>query len=292
MFREFRDTMSNGLREMNALVSWHLRGKMLCPPDLGGYATMEEIVQLDDTGVIELDSPVPYYHQLYRYIEKKITAKEWRPGQLFPSEEELCARLDVSRTVVRQAFAELRTNGMIVKRSGKRTTIGSPKYSGDLMQDLRGFYEDARNHGQVPTTRVLELKVVPAEGSIAEPLQIAEGDKVIMLNRLRSLDSQPCVIVVTYIPYKLCPALINEDLSDCSLYELLASKYGLSVSKGHRTIQAVRASREDAKLMGIKAGSPTLLLKSIGLLQDGTPLEYFVARHRGDRSIFSVRLAR
>ncbi len=234
---------------------------------------MEEIVQLDDTGVIELDSPVPYYHQLYRYIEKKITAKEWRPGQLFPSEEELCARLDVSRTVVRQAFAELRTNGMIVK-------------------DLRGFYEDARNHGQVPTTRVLELKVVPAEGSIAEPLQIAEGDKVIMLNRLRSLDSQPCVIVVTYIPYKLCPALINEDLSDCSLYELLASKYGLSVSKGHRTIQAVRASREDAKLMGIKAGSPTLLLKSIGLLQDGTPLEYFVARHRGDRSIFSVRLAR
>jgi GntR family transcriptional regulator len=73
---------------------------------------------------------------------------------------------------------------------------------------------------------------------------------------------------------------------------LLASKYGLSVSKGHRTIQAVRASREDAKLMGIKAGSPTLLLKSIGLLQDGTPLEYFVARHRGDRSIFSVRLAR
>ena len=253
---------------------------------------MEETVQLDDTGVIELDSPVPYYHQLYRYIEKKITAKEWRPGQLFPSEEELCARLDVSRTVVRQAFAELSTNGMIVKRSGKRTTIGSPKYSGDLMQDLRGFYEDARRHGQVPTTRVLELKVVPAETAVAEPLQIAEGEEVIMLNRLRSLDNQPCVVVVTYIPYRLCPALINENLSDGSLYELLASKYGLSVSKGHRTIQAVRASREDAKLLGIKAGSPTLLLKSIGLLQDGTPLEYFVARHRGDRSVFSVRLAR
>ena len=253
---------------------------------------MEEIVQLDDSGVIELDSPIPYYHQLYRYIEKKIATKEWRPGQLFPSEEELCARLDVSRTVVRQAFTELRSNGMVVKRSGKRTTISSPRYSGDLMQDLRGFYEDAQRHGQVPTTRVLDLKVVPADASIAEALKIGEGEEVILLNRLRSLDGQPCVIVVTYIPYKLCPALVNEDLSDCSLYALLASKYGLSVVTGHRTIQATRATREDAKLMGIKAGSPTLLLKSIGLLQGGTPLEYFIARHRGDRSVFSVRLAR
>jgi GntR family transcriptional regulator len=35
-----------------------------------------------------------------------------------------------------------------------------------------------------------------------------------------------------------------------------------------------------------------LLLKSVGLLEDGTPLEYFIAKHRGDRSKFDVRLVR
>jgi GntR family transcriptional regulator len=35
-----------------------------------------------------------------------------------------------------------------------------------------------------------------------------------------------------------------------------------------------------------------LLLKSVGMLEDGTPLEYFVAKHRGDRSRFHIDLVR
>jgi len=73
---------------------------------------------------------------------------------------------------------------------------------------------------------------------------------------------------------------------------LLDSVHGLRIARGFRTIEAIALDRAEARLLGVKAGSPALLLTSIGLLEDGTPLEYFVARHRGDRARFEVRLVR
>jgi GntR family transcriptional regulator len=61
--------------------------------------------------------------------------------------------------------------------------------------------------------------------------------------------------------------------------------------QGKRTIEAIRLDHKEAALLGLRTGSPALLLKSIGQLEDGRPLEYFVAKHRGDRSKFEVVFA-
>lgn len=242
--------------------------------------------------VIDRSSPIPLYFQLSKFIENRIKVREWTPGQLLPSEQELCSRFGISRTVVRQALSELERNGFITKQSGKRSTIAFPKYEGGLMQNLHGFYEDAIAKGQTPSTKVLEFTVVPADPEVAGALQISENDPVIKLNRLRFLDGEPEVLVVTYLPEKKCSSLIMEDFSAHSLYEVLASKYGLRIVRGYRSIEALALSASDAKLLNVKAGSPALLLKSIGLLEDSSPLEYFIAKHRGDRCKFHVRLVR
>ncbi|AXC16025.1 putative transcriptional regulator of N-Acetylglucosamine utilization, GntR family (plasmid) [Acidisarcina polymorpha] len=209
-----------------------------------------------------------------------------------PSEQEICEKLGVSRTVVRQAMAGLERRGFITKQSGKRSAISYPKYNGSLMQNLRGFYEDAVSKGQKPTTRVLDLDVIDAKGDYAEALALNEGDRVIRLNRLRFLDGEPEVLVVTYIPEARCPELVREDFTQQSLYGVLAEKYKLAISRGHRTVEAIALDRADAKLLKLPPNSPALLLKSIGLLEDGRPLEYFVAKHRGDRSKFHIDLVR
>jgi GntR family transcriptional regulator len=246
----------------------------------------------DQANIVKHDSPVPYYFQLSSYIEQQIKAKRLLAGQLLPSEQEICEKLGVSRTVVRQALADLERDGFINKQNGKRSAISYPKYDGSLMQNLRGFYDDAVLKGQKLTTRILELKVVPAEGELAGILKLNEGETVIMLTRLRFLDGAPEVLVVTYIPEAKCPNLFREDLTDKSLYGLLALKYGLVISKGHRTVEAIALDRADAKLLEVRPKSPALLLKSVGLLADGVPLEYFVAKHRGDRSKFHIDLVR
>jgi len=253
---------------------------------------MADVIEFASAGVVDHRSPVPLYYQLATYIEQRIQSHEWKAGQLFPSEQELCGRVNVSRTVVRQAMAGLERKGLISKRNGKRTSVAVPRYEGALMQSLEGFYQEAVARGQRPDTKVLELRSVPAPNDVAQALGIAEGEPVIKLNRLRSLDGVPEVLVVTYLPERRCPDLLREELSNQSLYELLDRKYGLRLEKGLRTIGAIALDRADARLLGTKPGSPALLLKSIGFTEDGTPLEYFVAKHRGDRSTFTVQLVR
>ena len=242
--------------------------------------------------IVRHESPIPYYFQLASYIEQEIKSKNLVPGQLMPSEQEICEKLGISRTVVRQAMSSLERKGLITKKSGKRSAISVPAYNGSLMQNLRGFYEDAVAGGQKPTTCVIDFKVVPAKGEVAEALRVQEGDPVIMLNRLRFLDGEPEVLVVTYIPESKCRNLIHEDLTNQSLYELLSHKYGLTIARGYRTVEAIALDRADAKLLGLRSKSPALLLKSVGLLEDGSPLEFFVAKHRGDRSKFHIELVR
>jgi GntR family transcriptional regulator len=246
----------------------------------------------DSPGIVKHDSPIPYYFQLSNYVEQGIKAKELVPGALMPSEQEICEKLRISRTVVRQAMADLERKGLVTKQNGKRSTVAYPIYNGSLMQTLQGFYEDALSKGQMPTTRVLDLRVESAKGEVAQALKLKEGIPVITINRLRFLEGEPEVLVVTYIVESKCPGLMNEDLNNQSLYEVLARKFGLVIAQGQRTVQAIALDRADAKLLNLRSKSPALLLKSIGLLENGEPLEYFVAKHRGDRSKFHMNLVR
>ena len=229
-----------------------------------------EPVQFTDIDIVVHNSPVPYYFQLCSYIEEKIKSGELLPGQLMPSEEELCQKVRVSRTVVRQAMAELEHKGLITKQSGKRSTVASPRYEAGLMQTLCGFYEDAISKGRRPSTRVLDLQVIPADDEVGTALSLNRGEPVVRLHRVRYLDEEPQVISVTHLVAKKCPDLIHEDLTNRSLYEILGQKYGLAVQKGFRTIQAVALERGDARIFKLRPGSPALLLTSIGLLWDGT----------------------
>ena len=247
-------------------------------------------VPFDGAGVIQQRDPVPYYFQLSTYIAARVKSGDWRPGQFLPSEQEMCAALGISRTVVRQALVDLERKGLVVKQNGKRPKVASPKYEGGLMQNLQGFQQDAAAHGRKTSTKVLGCEVVPADAEVAEALKIAPGDSVLMLNRLRFLDGEPQVLVVSYLPGRLCTSLAREDLTDRSLHETLAVEFGLRIVRGFRTIEAIGLDRADARLLRLKPGSPALLLKSIGLVADGTPLEYFVAKHRGDRTKFYAQL--
>src|SRR5690349_9970161 len=91
-------------------------------PETDGSAR-PNVVELAKASVVDHNSPVPYYFQLSSYIETKVKNKEWSPGELLPSEQEICDQLGVSRTVVRQAMAELQRKGLISKQNGKRSMI-------------------------------------------------------------------------------------------------------------------------------------------------------------------------
>lgn len=252
---------------------------------------MNEWLKLD-SGAIQKDSPLPLYFQLKELLRQEIESGHWQPGQKIPTEAELCEVFDISRSVVRQALKELEYQGLLYREQGKGTFVAQPKISESLMQNLSGFYEDMVAKGLTPVTKVLRQEVQPADKKVANYLQIEPGDKVIAIERLRSVGNEPIVLVTTYLPYNICPNLVDEDLSTQSLYAVLEKKYGLELSHGRRTIEAVAANQYEAQLLGIAEGAPLVLLDSVSYLKDGRPIEYFHAVHRGDRSKFEVEVVR
>lgn len=253
---------------------------------------MSEWPELDSVEAIQKDSPLPLYFQLKELLRHEIESGRWQPGHRIPSEAELCQAFDISRSVVRQALRELEYQGLLYREQGKGTFVAQPKISESLMQDLSGFYEDMVAKGLTPVTKVLRQEVQPADKKTANYLQIKPDDKVIVIERLRSVGSEPITLVTTYLPYDICPDLIDEDLGSQSLYALLEKKHGFELSHGRRTIEAVAANQYEAQLLGVEEGAPLVLLDSVSYLRDGRPIEYFHAVHRGDRSRFEVEVVR
>ena len=48
----------------------------------------------------------------------------------------------------------------------------------------------------------------------------------------------------------------------------------------------------ESELLQVDPGAPLMLLDSVSYLDDGTPIEYYHALHRGDRSRFEAELVR
>jgi len=241
---------------------------------------------------IDFESNIPYYIQLIDILKGKVQSGVWAPGDQIPGEQDLCTLYGVSRTVVRQALLELELEGTITRRKGKGTFITKPKISEGLVQKLTGFYQDMVERGLKPVTKVLHHTVGPANEKVARYLSIETGTQVIEILRLRFINDEPIQVVTTYIPYELCPSLATIDLTDRSLYEYMEKEAGIVLARGRRYIEAVSSNETEAQLLGIQRGAPLLMLDSISFSEDGRPVEYYHALHRGDRSRFEVELLR
>jgi GntR family transcriptional regulator len=241
---------------------------------------------------IDRRSYIPLYVQVKDALKDLIDQGGVVPGGQLPGEPELCRIFDVSRTVVRQAMRDLELEGLIVREKGKGTFVAEPKLREHLFQELTGFYSDMAARGQPPVSQVLTQEVIPANRKIAGYLKLKQGAPVIHIDRLRFVDDEPIVLVATYLPREQAPDLLGIDLSQRSLYEYLETTYGIVITRGRRTLEAVPASEYEASLLQVKKGAPLLLLDSVSYLADGTPIEYYHALHRGDRSRFEVELIR
>jgi GntR family transcriptional regulator len=241
---------------------------------------------------IERLSPVPFHAQLRSILLGEIESGRLQPGERLPGEHELCERFGVSRTVVRQALGALEADGRLVRRKGLGTFVAAGKTPEALFERFSGLSEEVLGRGGTLHSRVLRLELEPATPELAELLEVPVGEPLVALERLRIVDDEPWVLTTTWVPHARAPGLLDEDFTQASLYALLEGRYGLLISHGRRSIEAVRASAPVARLLGVRRGDPLLLLRSTAYLEDGAPVEHFVAYHRSDRSAFEVTLPR
>ncbi|MGJ0389645.1 GntR family transcriptional regulator [Microbacterium sp. CGR1] len=238
---------------------------------------------------IDRHSAAPMYDQLRQLIVEGITRDGLQPGDPLPGEHRLCERYGISRTVVRQALAQLEHEGLVERVKGKGTFVSRPRTSESLVHTLIGLYDDVERRGGHVHSDVLRHELTVADDEIAAALEVEVGSPVVVLDRLRHVDGEPWSLSTTWMPDAVGTVTLDVDLSEASLYRVLADN-GIVATSGVRSAEATVATHEQAQHLGVSAGSALLRLRSVSRSADGVPIEYFVAHHRGDRSRFEFQL--
>ena len=213
-------------------------------------------------------------------------------GELIPTETELCSIFSISRPTVRQAINELVTEGFLFRLKGKGTFISRPKIHQDFMMILESFNDEMKDKGLTPKTKVIQFKLEKASEIVAEKLRVAEGSDIVLLERLRSANDEPIVLVETHLPNGTVHNILEKDLENESLYKIIERDYGYTIEKAIRTIEPSIAGEYEANLLGIKKGVPIQYIETVTYLDNGSPIEYSIAKYRGDRSTFTFELTK
>jgi GntR family transcriptional regulator len=73
------------------------------------------------------------------------------------------------------------------------------------------------------------------------------------------------------------------DLEENSFYDLLASRYDLSIVGGSQTIEPTVTNEEESAVLGVPLQSPALLFERVTRSASGETIEFTSSTYRGDR---------
>lgn len=240
------------------------------------------------------DGPVPLWHQIADRLRDAIERGQFKPGDALPSEAKLNERFGVSRTTARASLDRLEQEGLITRRSGKGSIVVSPRVEQPLNL-LSSFSEDMLRRGLKPSYETESADLAAATAEVAEAFSVEPSSDVFRIQRLLKADGQPMGVSESWIaPVVLAagPAPGIADLDRHSLYAWLEAHCGAKITAGHEFIEAAKANRRLATILGVSVGAPLLVARRYSNAADGTPIEFAILHYRADRYRFRVDLVR
>jgi GntR family transcriptional regulator len=232
---------------------------------------------------------MPMHRRIAESLRRSIRAGVYPRGTLLPSERELAEEFEASRGTVRHALATLRAEGVIASRKGARGVVLSEPRA-QSFDELLSFSAWARSLGEQPSGRVVSLVRRYADATDAERLDVAEGDPVFSLVRVRMLGTAPVMIERTTFVESVGRLVASVDLEADSIYARLAER-GVVFAQARHYVSAVAADGEDAELLGVDVGTPLLCQVRRTTSPEGAPLEWSDDRYLGDAVSFVLENA-
>lgn len=236
-------------------------------------------------------SPVSLYHQIKEQLIAGMERGDWPVGATLPPEIELMRVLGVSRQTVRRALQELTYDGYIQRVPGRGTTVLRTKLSRGLSR-LTSFSEDMRQRQQQVSSQILACENIPAPPFVAEKLGIAAGAPVLYLHRLRSADGIPIILNSSYVHLPEHAAITCADLEGAGSLYALFERQNITILEADRTIEAIAANEEQARLLAAPPGSPLLLVEGVVYTLDHVPIEYHQVISVGERYKYAIHVIR
>jgi GntR family transcriptional regulator len=240
--------------------------------------------------LIDREDHQKLYLQLYEILKKKIEKNEWAVGSQIPTEEDLCKIFSVSRVTVRNAVIELVRQGYLKRQQGKGTFVFRNTVT-DGITMMTSFREILFERGLKFSTQVLARTVMMPIDDLDLRLRVPKDKHIIYVKRLRLIESEPILLQETYIPYHICPLLLEEDVENQSIFEVFEKKYGIKITRVENHIEITHVTADEAHLIGLPQGSPAILLSQF-FHSGETLIMYTRSIKRTDKFKFLINLER
>jgi len=199
----------------------------------------------------------PLYIQLSDNLAEFIKIKNLGPGTLLPSENDLLAQYDISRTTIRQAIQRLESLEIANKVRGKGTFVAAPKRR-SLVGGFQNIEESLAKQGITVATEPLEL-VSASPPKWAENLRLTAGSQIRLLRRVKLADNIPFAIECRAFPMEVANRLSQKQLETKPVFDLLDAHSDFRISRVIYNISAAMASEQEILVLHVPPETPMIV---------------------------------
>lgn len=247
---------------------------------------LERSPPLQDLLYMRADTAQPLYQQLEEQLTALIVNGTLAVGTTLPAERQLAKDLDVSRATVQRCYNILRQRNLVGAFGRLGSIVQGPAARLNTGMDrLKGFTEEMRELGRVPSSVILECKAA-RDRSIASIFGLGADTPFLKVVRVRSGDNVPMSREVAWYNLAAAPGLGDRDLTQ-SIYAHLAAE-GAPLVDCQQTIEATMPTAQECDIFGFTSPVPCLLIKRRSYMAGQVMVEYVEGLFRGDA--YSYRL--
>ena len=230
---------------------------------------------------VDPHDPVPLYHQIYLDLKQIIANGVIPAGGMLPPEVEICQAYNVGRQTVRQAIAHLVDDNVLERYAGRGTFVRKPVNINQFFLD-RSFTQQMKELGRKPHSQILSRENGTINREKFPAMPQLSGSPYFSLERLRLGDGEAVCHQTTTILTERCPGIEQEDFDQQSLYEILASKYHVLISRFDHIVRAVAADEYRSDLLNVPKDSPLLFVLTMASNDQNELIEYSTSYYRAD----------
>jgi GntR family transcriptional regulator/GntR family frlABCD operon transcriptional regulator len=202
----------------------------------------------------------PLYKKIYTDLKVAIDNRSYIEGDLLPSENEICAQYNTTRATVRIALNKLVNTGYIDTHKGKGSIVARPTKGLGILS-ITGVTA-AIGQNKLETISVTPPSIKEWDKDFFFELTPFEMQhRCIYFSRLRSLNSTPVLYEETFMTNYSLPKFTSLSLQNRSLFNLLQSKYNLTIKRGEQNMWAIMPEKKFKDLLDIKNDIPVIHLK-------------------------------
>ncbi|WDR07288.1 GntR family transcriptional regulator [Devosia rhodophyticola] len=217
-------------------------------------------------------------------IVRYLSDAELGSGAKLPAEIDMAKELGLSRNSIREAYATLTAQGVLIRKHGIGTFVARPPIMNNLINGPT-FWGMVQMTGADPSLRELVRDRVAANEELATQMDIPPKTEVVHLRWLFCANDQPVVLIDHY----LAPHIRSDNIdwqASHNLLAALADQIGGEGAELETWNTAINATEEEATILNVALGK-AILYGSVRV-HDARGRIPIVSRHWSNPKLFSI----